>query len=210
MISLENLKSVCNDKGSSNKCHLYVDQLNQFMALYGIDTPLSKANFLAQVLHESNEFKATVENLNYSATGLAATWPKRFANSDKSPNNVALSIARKPEQIANIVYANRMGNGDVSSGDGWKYRGRGLIQLTGKTNYDVCSKAIGIDIVNNPDKVTNPEVAVETACWFWKRNNLSHLANEGDFERVTRLINGGVHGLESRLNYYKKLLTILT
>lgn len=203
------IKDVQKVLGSNNNFHLYAESLKPLMALYGIDTKLQKAAFLAQLMHESGEFKYSVENLNYSAVGLSKTWPSRFANSDKTPNALALSISRKPELIANNVYANRMGNGSVESGDGWKYRGRGLIQLTGKSNYKLCSEDIGIDLVNYPDKLLEPAVAVESACWFWVYNGIGALADKNDFTDVTKRINGGTHGLAERKSYYDKLLLVL-
>lgn len=187
---------------------VYLDSLKAAMALHGIDTAERVAFFLAQVAHESAGFTRITENLNYSAKGLAATWPRRFAL-DGKPNSLALSLHRKPEQIANHVYASRMGNGDVASGDGWKYRGRGLIQLTGKDNYKAASLALYCSdlLVTDPNKVLDPDVAAMTACWFWKSNGLNELADLGNVTTVTRRINGGTIGLEHRAKLTELALT---
>jgi putative chitinase len=154
------------------------------MARYGIDTPLRKAHFLAQIGHESGGFVYTVENLNYSAAALLKTWPSRFTPA------TAEQMARKPEQIANHVYGGRMGN--TQPGDGWKYRGRGLIQLTGRSNY----KAAGFE--HNPELLEQPEGAAMSAGWFWSTNGLNALADRDDVLAVTKRINGGTHGLDDR------------
>jgi putative chitinase len=178
----------------------FLEPLKAAMALHGIDTPLRVSHFLAQLAHESAGFSIVVENLNYSAVGLATTWPRRFRGSDNKPNALALGIQRKPQMIANHVYANRMGNGDAASGDGWTYRGRGLIQLTGKSNYQRASLEIYGDdrLVINPDLVAEPDVAALTACWFWSSSDLNSLADLDDVAAVTRKINGGTVGLDHR------------
>ncbi len=171
---------------------------------YGIDTPARIAAFLAQCAHESGHFKAVEENLNYGAQGLMKTWPKRFDAA------TAAACARKPEMIANRVYASRMGNGDVASGEGWKYRGRGLIQLTGKENYTRFSKAIGKpEIVAKPELVAQPEMAALSAAWFWDANGLNALADKGDIVAMTKRINGGTIGLPDRQALYDKALTAM-
>jgi putative chitinase len=179
---------------------VYLEPLKAAMALYAIDNEQRVSHFLAQLAHESAGFTVIEENLNYSAQGLAKTWPKRFANQDGSPNEIAKKLHRKPELIANNVYANRMGNGHEQSGDGWKYRGRGLIQLTGKNNYRTASFALSDSdfLLTNPDKVLLPDVAATTAAWFWNANGLNELADAGDTEKVTRRVNGGTIGLEHR------------
>jgi putative chitinase len=169
----------------------YVEPLNHFLPETGIDTPLRVAHFLAQVLHESQRFARVTENLNYSADALLKTWPKRFTAAE------AVQYARDPEGIANKAYA-RAELGNVHPGDGWKYRGRGLIQVTGKANYRALSLAVGIDYVQNPDWLVRPVDAVRSACWFWNSRNLSGLADVDQVEAITRKINGGLHGLEER------------
>lgn len=192
---------------ASEKALVYLDPLKAAMALHAIDTEQRISHFLAQVAHESGGFTRITENLNYSAKGLAATWPSRFRGSDGKPNALAEILHRKPELIANEVYANRMGN--TQPGDGWKYRGRGLIQLTGKRNYIAASNGLyNRDIlVNDPDQVLQPDVAALTACWFWLSNELNELADLGDVEKITRRINGGTIGLEHRVELTHIALT---
>ena len=161
-----------------------------------MDTPLRKAHFLAQVAHESGGLKYSAENLNYSAQGLRSVFGKYFKT-----NDIAALYARKPEKIANRVYADRMGNGNEASGDGWKFRGRGLIQLTGKDNYQQFAKDYGIDCVNNPDLLLDPQFALASACWFWQKRNLNTFADKDDIVMVTKRINGGVNGLNDRQQY---------
>ena len=181
-------------------------------------TPKRIAGFLAQTSHESGGYTMLTENLNYRASVLAVCWPNRFAElgPDKKPKRdekgaliptkVAHAIAGKPELIANMVYSSRMGNGPAESGDGWKYRGRGLKQLTGKANYEQCGKAMGVDLVNNPDLLLDPTYAARSAGWFWKANNLSAFADAGDIKGMTKKINGGLIGLEQRQKLYDKVL----
>lgn len=184
----------------SPKALIYLDPLKAAMELYNIDTERRVSHFLAQLAHESAGFTRLEENLNYSDQGLARVWPKRFRGADGQPNALAKSLHRKPELIANHVYSNRMGNGDVASGDGWKYRGRGFIQLTGKNNYKTASAAVcgSTLIVESPESVLKPELAALTAAWFWAHNGLNQIADTGDTEGVTRRINGGTVGLEHR------------
>ena len=164
---------------------------------YHINTPLRLAHFFAQIHHESN-LKPISENLNYSAKGLLSTFSKYFNA------NTANLNARKPENIANIVYANRMGNNGVN--DGWKYRGRGFIQITGKDNYTMLSKDTRIDYLNNPDLLLNEADAMISALWFWNKNKLNTYADKDDVKGLTKRINGGYNGLDHRtelLNKYK-------
>lgn len=188
---------------------IYLEPLKAAMALYGIDTDQRVSHFLAQVAHESEGFTRVQESLNYSAERLAKVWPRRFAGDSGQPNELAYQLHRKPQQIANHVYANRMGNGPVESGDGWAYRGRGLIQLTGKSNYLAASVALyGSNLLwIEPDKVLEPDVAALTACWFWTSNGLNELAELGDVAKVTRRINGGTVGLEHRARLTELALT---
>lgn len=185
---------------------------------FEINTPQRIAGFLAQTSHESGGYTMLSENLNYKAATLAACWPTRFAvlSPDKKPKKdekgkniptaVANSIAGKPELIANLVYSSRMGNGPAESGEGWKYRGRGLKQLTGKYNYTKCGEALGLDLVNNPDLLLEPMAAARSAGWFWKTNNLSSFADSGDILGMTKKINGGTIGLAERQAKYDKCL----
>jgi len=165
----------------------------------GINTPLRVAHFMAQIEHESH-LKPIQESTNYSADRLLKIFPKYF---DKETADI---YERRPIQIANRVYANRMGNGDEVSGDGYKYRGRGFIQLTGKNNYQAFKKESGIDVINNPDLLLEEATAMICAIWFWNRNSLSNLADNDDIKTITKRINGGLNGLEDRkelLNKYK-------
>ena len=181
---------------------------------FEINTPQRIAAFLAQTSHESGGYTMLSENLNYRATTLAACWPNRFAvmGPDKKPKRnekgaliptkVAESIAGKPEFIANMVYSGRMGNGPAESGEGWKFRGRGLKQLTGKDNYARCGRDLGVDLVANPDLLLEPLYAARSAGWFWKANNLSAFADVDDIKGMTKKINGGFIGLEQRQALY--------
>jgi putative chitinase len=187
------------------------------LARFGINTPMQVAAWIAQCAHESAGFKTLTENLNYSADTMAVVWPTRFAvlGPDKKPvkvkgknqpNKFALALHRKPEMIANTVYANRMGNGNIESGEGWRYRGRGLKQLTGKFNHIQASKGLGVDLVANPDLLLEPQWAALSAAWFWNVNNCGPLADSGDFVALTKKINGGTIGLEDRTKRYKAVL----
>ena len=182
----------------------YLDALNEILPLYKIDTPLRVSHFLAQVLHESEYLKRKEENFNYSETRLLDVFGKYFSADGGNGYYKAADFARKPEKIANIVYANRMGNGDEASGDGWKYRGRGLIQLTGKDNYRDCGNNLGLDLVRTSDLVTaTASNSVTVACWFWSSRSLNAPADRDDIEAITKKINGGLNGLDDR----KKILT---
>lgn len=161
---------------------------------------------MAQMAHESADFTRLKENLNYGAAGLIATWPSRF------DAGLAAAYARQPEKIANKVYANRMGNGSEESGDGWKYRGRGIIQITGKSNYAACSKALYGDyrLLDIPEVLeTDHDVIVRSACWFWNEKDLSKLADDNNINEITKRINGGYHGIEDRTARYIAAKSIL-
>jgi putative chitinase len=179
---------------------IYLEPLKAAMALYSIDTEQRVSHFLAQLAHESSGFTQLEENLNYSAEGLSRVWPKRFKSITGQPNELAKKLHRKPELVANHVYANRMGNGDEASGDGWRYRGRGFIQLTGKDNYQAASRAIyqSTLLIDSPDELLKPDVSAMTAAWFWSVNGLNEIADLGDIAKITRRINGGTIGLEHR------------
>ncbi|MDC8004176.1 glycoside hydrolase family 19 protein [Aureisphaera galaxeae] len=205
MITEENFKKIIPDV-SWDRASKFVNLFDTTLPAYGIDTPLRKAHFLAQVAHESGGFKYVVENLNYSAKALYGVFRKYFPNM-----NLANQYARQPEKIANRVYANRMENGDEASGDGWNYRGRGLIQLTGKANYRMFSEYTQQDFLGQPDLVATPQWALASACWFWKKNNINRYADADDIHMVTKRINGGYNGLQSRqhfLDEFKKLYGI--
>lgn len=170
-----------------------------------INTPLREAHFIAQLAHESGGFRYQKENLNYSEQGLRTTFAKYFPDDD-----VAHEYARNPEQIANRVYANRIGNGDEASGDGWRYRGRGLIQLTGKANYEACAAGTGIDLLDDPEQICEDHVVTVTvAGWFWQSNKLNPLADKDDIDAITKRINGGLNGLADRKEYLARCKKIL-
>ena len=171
---------------------------------FGIDTPQRIAMFLAQCAHESAYFTTTRENLNYSADGLRKIFPKYFANRD------ANQYHRQPEKIANVVYSGRMGNGDEHSGDGWRFCGRGYIQLTGRSNYTNCAHALNADIINHPEYLETPEGAARSAAWFWSKNGLNAFADNNDIKGATKRINGGFIGLEDRTEIYEEVLDSLT
>ena len=180
---------------------VFVPVLNTAMGKYGIVTRLRIAAFIAQVGHESGQLTRLVENLNYSAEGMMKTWPSRFDLVR------ATAAARKPEQIANIVYGGRMGN--TAPGDGWKYRGRGLIQITGRTNYAACGEALGLDLLSKPELLELPQHAAMSAAWFWSMKGLNTLADQGQFVKITRRINGGLTGQTDRQALYDKALEVL-
>lgn len=187
---------------NNNKPAVWAAALNAILPKYGIDTPLRIAAFLAQCGHESDGFSDLTENLNYSADALAATWPNRYAVDPKAkkkvPNELAKRLHRQPEAIANNCYANRLGNGNEATGDGWAHRGRGAIQCTGKGNYINFARATGKPYAGIAAYLETPEGAIESACWYWKNNNLNTQADAGRNDILTRLINGGYNGLVDR------------
>jgi putative chitinase len=170
---------------------------------YEINTPERVAGFLAQTGHESGGFRFTSEDLHYRAEALTRVWPSRF------PPGIAESYAMQPEKIANRAYADRMGNGNEASGDGWKYRGRGLIQLTGADNYASFSLDADNEALSDPDSVAEPELAALSAGWFWSKNGLNALADAKDIVGMTRRINGGTNGLDDRQMRYSRLISVL-
>jgi len=167
---------------------------------YHVNTPLRIAHFMAQIEHESG-LKPISENLNYSAERLLVIFPKYFIS-----NEDANRYARNPQKIANIVYANRMGNGSETSGDGYKFRGRGFIQITGKDNYTMLSKDTRIDFLTNPDLLLQEANSMISALWFWNKNKLNELADKNDIVGITKRINGGTNGIEHRKDLLKKYL----
>jgi putative chitinase len=185
----------------------YIEQwcnaLNQLLPDYEINTPQRVAAFIAQCAHESGNFRFMKENLNYRAVTLRKVFPKYF-----SDDATAEAYAMKPEAIANRVYANRMSNGDEASGDGFRYCGRGLIQLTGKHNYTAFAESIETPVEEIPEFLGTFEGAVQSACWFWETNNLNVQADAGDIKTMTRKINGGFIGLEDRIKHYEHALHV--
>lgn len=193
------------------RCHdatarLWADPLNNACERFQINTPLRIAAFLAQVGHESGRLSRVIENLNYSAEGLQKTWPSMF------DANLAAEYARKPERIANAVYNARMGN--TAPGDGWKFRGRGLIQITGKSNYIACGAALQLDLLTHPELLERPQHAAMSAAWYWESRFLNALADVGDIQNIGSLINTGrrgrvPHGAEERKALYQVALKVL-
>lgn len=183
----------------------YVDQwhhaLSEILPEYEINTPARVAAFVAQCAHESGGFTMLQENLNYRATSLVKTWPRHFPTLD-----VANQYQRKPEKIANRAYANRMGNGDEASGDGWRYLGRGLIQLTGKQNYSFFAGSLEMPVEDVSEYLQTFEGAVQSACWFWETNGLNKWADNGDIVTMSKRINGGTIGMKDRIMKYEKCL----
>ena len=183
----------------------YLNPLNSQLPIFQVNTPMRKAHFIAQIAHESGSFRLSVENLNYRAQALHDVFGKYFPT-DKLANQ----YAHKPEQIASRVYANRMGNGDEASGDGWKYRGRGLIQLTGTENYRLCGQDLSLDLLQNPDQLANdPKIAIDGAGWYWDSKNLNKWADEDNIEKITRLINGGLNGFDDRKQFLARAKKVL-
>jgi putative chitinase len=184
--------------------HKWLAPLEATFAKYDISTPLRQAAFIGQCAHESGNFKTLEENLHYSADGLMRTWSSRFPSVD-----VAQKYANNPAAIANKVYSGRMGNGTEESGEGWKYHGRGLIQLTGKENYANCGSGIGVDLLGNPDWLCDPKYAVLSAGWFWNKKGLNALADVRDYDTMTKRINGGLIGIDDRKSKIAKAISVL-
>jgi putative chitinase len=185
-----------------------LSEIPSVMEKFSITSPLRLAHFLSQCAHESGNFKAVTENLNYGAKGLRSIFGKYFKD-DAS----AKAFERKPEKIANKVYASRMGNGDEASGDGWKFRGRGYIQLTGKDNYSQFDKVVEDDILANPDLIAT-KYPLMSAAFFFEKNNLWKICDGGadkeDVIAVTKRVNGGTHGLEDRLAKFSLFNSLLS
>lgn len=208
---------------------IFLPALNRAMLRFKIDTPKRQAAFIAQIGHESSQLKSVAENLNYSADGLANSWPGRYAEPDgkggylkvsmkglarNKPNAVALGLAGNPEMIANNVYASRMGNGSPVTGDGWKYRGRGLIQVTGKSNYIAAGTALQLDLLNQPELLEQAEWAAMSAAYYWTARGLNELADAGEFQDIGSVINTGQrgkvpNGQADRQALYDKALAVL-
>ena len=182
----------------------WVDALNETFQKFGINTPRQRADFIGQCSHECGNFKVLEENLNYRAETLMKLWPKRF-----NPSNVN-DYARNPKKIANMVYSNRMGNRDEASGDGYRFRGRGCIQLTGYANYFHASKSCGVDFHKEPELVATPRYAAMTAGWFWSTHNCNELAESANWTALTKKINGGTIGLDDRIKHINQALAVLT
>jgi putative chitinase len=195
------------DKLKGHVPQIVIDSIPEVASKFGINTPLRVAHFLAQCGHESGGFRVTNENLNYSAKGLNGIFKKYFPT-----EAAAAAYARNPQKIANKVYSNRMGNGTEASGDGYKFRGRGYIQLTGRDNYTAFGKSIGVDIPSNPDSVATT-YALASAAWFFSKNGLHKIADEGASDvvvtKITKRVNGGTIGLPDRIKHFKEYYHLL-
>ena len=193
--------------GPNQYLDFWYDAICKILPDYEINTKARLASFLAQCAHESGGFKVLKENLNYKAESLRRVFPKYFPD-DAIAARYA-SLPNKQEAIANRVYASRMGNGDEASGDGWRYCGRGLIQLTGKNNYEAFAESIETPLEEIPEYLGTFEGAVQSACWFWETNNLNPWADKGDLLTMTKRINGGTIGLEDRTKHYTHAMQVL-
>ena len=190
-----------------------IAQIPSIQEKFGVNTALRLAHFLAQAGHESGGFRVTQENLNYSAKGLTGIFKKYFKRPDGTVDEPkAAAYAKKPEKIANLVYGGRMGNGPEASGEGYKFRGRGYIQLTGKDNYTAFGKSIGVDMLVNADSVASTH-ALTSAAWFWSKNKLNEIADTGATDevvtKITKKVNGGTIGLADRIKHFKEFHTLL-
>ena len=182
----------------------WVDALNETFSRFNITTNNQKAMFIGQCSHESGNFRLLQENLNYKAATLMKLWPKRFPTLE-----VANQYAGNARAIANKVYADRMGNRDEASGDGYRFRGKGLVQLTGHSNHFHAGKALGVDFVMQPDLVATPKYAALTAGWFWDTHKLNPPSDALDYTKVTKIINGGTIGLDDRIKHVQQALAVL-
>lgn len=182
----------------------WADALNAAFEQFYISSKVQQAAFIGQCGHECGHFKVLEENLNYRAEALMRLWPKRFPTLE-----IANQYARNPKKIANKVYADRMGNRNEASGDGYRFRGRGCIQLTGHANYFHAGKALGVDLVKEPDLVATPQYAALTAAWFWFTHDCNRLAEMQDWKALTKKINGGFIGLDDRIKHITQALAVL-
>ena len=200
ILSLQQLKQMVKNPHIDH----WHEALDQLLDDYDINTPLRVAHFVAQCAHESGNFVFIKENLNYKAASLQKIFSKYFPTAE-----LAAQYANKPEQIANRIYANRMGNGPETSGDGYRYCGRGLIQLTGKDNYTFFAGSLNIPVEEASDYLATFEGATQSACWFWEQNNLNRFADANDTKGLTKAINGGYIGLEDRISHTEHALHVL-
>ena len=188
---------------SNAKASTFWPALSKTLDVAAINTRDRSAHFLAQTAHESAGYTVLIENLNYSAQALRATFGKYF------DGPAAIAYQRQPERIANRVYGGRMGNGPEASGDGWRFRGRGLIQLTGRDNYRAAGADLGLQLLERPDDAARPDIAPLIAGWFWSARGLNKLADVDDLAGITRRINGGANGLEDRAQWLAKARKVL-
>ncbi len=215
MINPAQLKSITNLQDITLLTNI-VNSLNDTFVKFNINTPLRECHFLAQILHESDNFKFVKEGLNYSADALANTFTNRYGLKDPKlstptqpvyvknnlgrivPNPLAVKLERKPVDIANNLYCDRMGNGNEASGDGAKFIGRGYIQITGRENYTTIGHDLNADFINHPELLETPQYAMLSAGWYWNKTNINILADKDDVLAVTKKINGGIKGLDDR------------
>jgi len=200
ILSLQQLKQMVKNPHIDH----WHEALDQLLDDYDINTPLRVAHFVAQCAHESGNFVFIKENLNYKAASLQKIFSKYFPTAE-----LAAQYANRPEKIANRIYANRMGNGPETSGDGYRYCGRGLIQLTGKDNYTFFAGSLSIPVEEAAEYLATFEGAAQSACWFWEQNNLNRFADANDVKGLTRAINGGYIGLEDRISHTEHALHVL-
>lgn len=190
------------------KAEAHAPSLEKAMAEFGVTTPLRRAAFLAQVLHETLGLAAMVEGMNYKAEALIPQFNRggkiRFTPETAQKYGRTADHPADQRMIGNLAYANRMGNGGVDSGDGFKYRGRGAFHLTGRDNYEACGKTLKLDLLAHPELVESPDVAARSAGWFWLVNGLNTLADAGDIVEISKRINGGTNGLAERISLYKR------
>lgn len=197
-VTIQQLQAIAKTTAGKKAAEKFAPILNELLPKFNLNEPAVIAAFIAQAMHESAEFTRLTESFNYSSeVRLFNTFPTRFKTI-----HIAKTYFRKPEAIANFVYANRMGNGDFMSGDGFRFRGRGLFQLTGRQNYQLVSNVLALDFVNYPDRVADPYYAVMTACWYWDNRGFSLHARNGAFNTISKLINGGTNGLAERREYW--------
>lgn len=182
----------------------WLKPLNDTFEKYQINTPTRQTAFIGQCAHESNNFKVLEENLNYSAKGLMSTWPSRFPSLEE-----AAKYERNPEKIANKVYGGRADLGNTEDGDGWRFHGRGVMQLTGRSNYTICGEALGQPFSQQPELVLEPKWACMSAGWFWNKKGLNSIADNEDWTTITKRINGGTIGLQDRIEKIHKAMDIL-
>jgi putative chitinase len=200
----DNLIITITKKADSNFRNEMLQSMNKLFDMYEINTTLRITHFLAQAMHESGDFSINIENLNYSTKGLLGIFRKYF------DEDLANEYARNPQRIANRVYANRLGNGDEDSNDGWTYRGRGIFQLTGRANYRKYGEILGIDLERNTELARDPYISLQVACEYWKSRSINQDADNDDIESVTRKINGGTNGLDDRQAHYNWLYPLVS